>query len=118
MRPSFRSLSVQGTGGRRSRRSFAGRAWLFAAVAACSLLGGCAQLSNPIAGGIPVDRLPPEVLGQSRETAIPVPLTQLRQPPIEVYRLDVGDTLGIWAEGALGTPGSPPPVTPPNPGSN
>jgi protein involved in polysaccharide export with SLBB domain len=96
---------------------FAGRAWLLATVAACCLLGGCSQLSNPVAGGIPVNRLPPEVFGRSRETAISIPLTKLRQPPIEVYRLDVGDTLGIWAEGAIGTPGTQPPVTPPNPGS-
>ena len=73
-------------------------------------LNGCAALSNPVANGIPVRRLPPELLGESRENLQTIPLTLLRQPPPKAYLLDAGDVLGVWVEGVLGEKGQPPPV--------
>ncbi len=60
--------------------------------------GGCASLSNPVADGVPVRRLPDEVLGRPKSDLKPIPLTLLRQREIEIYRLDKGDVLAIVAE--------------------
>ena len=79
-----------------------------------SCLSGCAAVTNPVANGIPVHRLPPDVLGRPREEEIPIPLTALRQAPPDSYRLDVGDVLGIWIEGVLGNRDQPPPVSVPS----
>jgi protein involved in polysaccharide export with SLBB domain len=76
----------------------------------CGLLSGCAALTNPVANGVPVRRLPPELLGEPKEGAQPLPLTFLRQKPPQPYRLGPGDLLGIWAEGVLGEPKQLPPV--------
>lgn len=78
---------------------------LFAALAAEQ---GCAALSNPLANGVPVRRLPPELLGESKEGMQRIPLTLLRQPPPPAYKLAAGDILGIWIEGVLGEKGQPP----------
>lgn len=75
-----------------------------------ALLGGCAAVSNPVADGIPVRRLPPEVFAQSKADEQLVPLTALRQPPPDVYRLAPGDVLGVWIEGVLGERNAAPPV--------
>ena len=74
------------------------------------LLNGCAAWTNPTALGVPVDRLPPHLLGRPREDAKPIPLTLLQQTPPTVYRLDTGDVLGIWIEGVLGERNQPVPV--------
>jgi protein involved in polysaccharide export with SLBB domain len=87
-------------------------------VLVCMFLGGCAAVTNPVADGIPVHRLPTEILGLPREEEVSLPLTLLRQKPADAYQLDVGDVLGIWIEGVLGNPGQPPPVVQPPPGSN
>jgi protein involved in polysaccharide export with SLBB domain len=84
-------------------------AWLLALLA-CAATSGCAALTNPAAGGVPVERLPPEVLGRPREDQKTIPLKLLRQTPPDVYTLDAGDLLGIWIEGVLGAENQPPPV--------
>src|SRR5438105_3625271 len=73
-------------------------------------LSGCAALTNPVANGLPVRRVPPELLGESREHKVPLPLTLLRQPQPEAYRLAPGDVLGVWIEGVLGEKNQVPPV--------
>jgi hypothetical protein len=71
---------------------------------------GCAALSNPVVDGIPVRRLQPEALGESRSEMQPVPLTALTPPPPDTYRLAPGDVLGVFIEGVLGERGGQPPV--------
>jgi protein involved in polysaccharide export with SLBB domain len=71
---------------------------------------GCAALTNPVADGIPVRHLPPEVLGESKQACVPVPLTLLEQCPPPVYRLAPGDVLAVWIEGVLGDRTIPPPI--------
>lgn len=93
-------------------RNFASRRTLLATVSLvlCGLLNGCAALTNPVADGIPVRRLPPELLGKPRNDERVIPLTLLRQKPPDVYRLDAGDVLGVWIEGVLGERNQTPPV--------
>jgi protein involved in polysaccharide export with SLBB domain len=69
---------------------------------------GCASVSNPIANGIPARRVPPELLGESKEGMERLPLALLRQPQLPAYRLAAGDVLGVWVEGVLGEKGKPP----------
>ena len=71
---------------------------------------GCAAMSNPVANGIPVRKLPPELLGESRENLLRTPLPLLRQKQVKDYKLDAEDVLGIWIEGVLGEKGQPPVV--------
>jgi protein involved in polysaccharide export with SLBB domain len=75
------------------------------------LSGGCAAVSNPVANGVPVRRLPPQFLARPRETDQPVPLSLLRQKPPEKYILEPGDVLGVWIEGVLGEQNQTPPVS-------
>ncbi|WP_197527694.1 polysaccharide biosynthesis/export family protein [Posidoniimonas polymericola] len=72
---------------------------------------GCAAVTNPTANGVPAHALPPELLAESKEGYSPVDLTLLRVPPPEVYLLDVGDTLGVYVEGIVGSVDAPPPVS-------
>src|SRR5438309_5112500 len=93
-------------------RSWHGRAprvRLLLVACFCSVLCGCAALTNPVANGVPVRRLPPELLGESKEGAQPLPLTLLRQKPPKPYRLGPEDVLGIWVEGVLGERNQIPP---------
>jgi protein involved in polysaccharide export with SLBB domain len=69
-----------------------------------------------VADGIPVRRLPPEVVGHRREEERPIPLPLLRQQPPDVYRFAPGDVLGVWIEGVLGDRTQPVPVTVPEQG--
>jgi protein involved in polysaccharide export with SLBB domain len=99
------------------RRQVAG---LLAALVGCALAtaaGGCAAITNPIAQGVPVERLPPEYLPRPREEEKPIPLTLLRQKRPEVYRLEAGDILGIYIEKILGERTQPPPVRVPEAGN-
>src|SRR5262249_49302249 len=82
---------------------------LLATMLLCGLTG-CAALTNPTANGIPVREMPPELLGKAREELKPIPLTLLRQPPPDVYRLGAGDVRGVWIEGVLGELNQAPPV--------
>jgi protein involved in polysaccharide export with SLBB domain len=73
-------------------------------------LTGCAALTDPVAEGVPVRRLPPELLGPDRESLGTIPLTLLRQKPVTGYRLAPGDELGVWIPGVVGEANVPPPV--------
>jgi hypothetical protein len=84
--------------------------WLLAAGGGGTLLAGCAAITNPVANGVPVRRLPPELLGEPKEGARPLPLSLLRQRPPQPYRLGPDDVLGIWVEGVLGERNQVPPV--------
>src|SRR5690349_4180250 len=77
---------------------------------ACWLLSGCVAFTNPVANGVPVRLLPPEILGEPQADKKPIPLSLLRQKAPEVYRLAPGDTLSILIEGVLGERGQVPPV--------
>ena len=59
---------------------------------------GCAALTNPVADGVPVSRLPREVFGRSKKDLVPVPLTLLRQKESGEYRLGRGDVLAVIAD--------------------
>ncbi len=87
------------------------------AICWCTLLAGCAAVTSPIANGIPAHRLPPELRGESKENMDAIPLTSLRQPPPEAYRLAPEDVLGVWIEGVLGEKGQVPPVHSPEKGN-
>jgi protein involved in polysaccharide export with SLBB domain len=89
-----------------------GRSAAWAVLVLTAGLGaGCASFTNPTApDAIPVNRLPPEVFGPSREAEKTIPLTLLRQEPSEIYRLDANDVLGVFVEGVLGEKGSIPPL--------
>src|SRR5262249_36593507 len=76
----------------------------------CTVLSGCAALTNPVADGLPVDLVPPELLAESKEGMVTIPLSLLGQPTPEVYRLGPRDVLGIWIEGVLGERNQVPPV--------
>ncbi len=77
-------------------------------------LAGCAAVTNPVANGVPVHMVPDELLAPSKEGFEPIDLTLLRQQPPVEYLLAAGDTLGIYVEGILGDPESPPPVSVPD----
>ena len=79
-------------------------------VAAAGLSGGCAALTNPVADGIPIRRLPAEVLGRPKADLQQVPLTLLRQKDPDLYRLDKGDVLAVVAPNVIGLPEQIPPV--------
>ncbi len=95
------------------------RAMLCALVAmwACGLQAGCAALSNPVANGVPVRLLPPELLGESRKGLLTTSLSSLRQAAPEAYQLAAGDVLGVWIEGILGEKGQAPPLHIPESGN-
>ncbi len=76
----------------------------------CAGASGCAALTNPVTDGVPVNRLPPELLASSKDDEVTIPLTLLGQKPPTVYRLAAGDVLGIWIEGVLGEAGLTPPL--------
>lgn len=82
--------------------------WLVCMVS--TLLSGCAALTNPVADGVPVRRLPPQLLALPKESERQLPLTLLRQKPPDAYRLEAGDILGVYIEGVLGDRTQPPPV--------
>lgn len=93
-------------------RSAAGRRALrdLAAVLLCGVLGGCAALTNPVADGIPVRHVPPDLLAGPERSGQPIPLNLLRRPPSDAYRLGPGDVLGLWIEGVIGPANQPPPI--------
>src|SRR5205807_7428173 len=77
------------------------------------LLQGCAAVTNPVADGVPVRHLPPEVLGCPRGGEVIVPLSLLGQKPPDVYAVAPGDVLGVWIEGVLGERLVAPPIVAP-----
>jgi hypothetical protein len=95
-----------------SPRSLTFRRVLHSGIALLLLsnLAGCAAFANPVANGVPVRRLSPELLGESKENQETISLTALRQQPATDYTLAAEDVLGIWIEGVLGEKGQPPPI--------
>src|SRR5262245_26721206 len=75
---------------------------LMLGLAGAALSGGCAALTNPVADGIPVRRLPAEVLGRPRADLKPIPDTLLRRKELDEYRLDKGDVLAVVASEVFG----------------
>lgn len=86
----------------------------FFVLAACASFVGCAAVTNPVANGLPVRMLPEELKAETREGYEQIPLTLLRQAPPDAYLLATGDTLGIYIEGVIGSPETPPPVNIPD----
>src|SRR5690349_8879104 len=87
-------------------------------LAACAALlagltGGCASLTNPVADGVPVRKLPAELLAVPKAGEHTIPLSCLGQPRPDVYRLARGDVLAIFVEGFLGDRNQPLPVQSP-----
>ena len=66
---------------------------------------GCSALTNPVANGIPAHLLPDELLAESKEGLVPIPLDWLRVEPPKEYRLAVGDIVGVYIDlgQAIGT---------------
>ena len=70
--------------------------WLLA----CCMLTGCAAFTNPVANGIPVRRLPTELLSSPRREGletVPLSMLRMRQPP--EYLIGPGDVLGVFVPG-------------------
>lgn len=59
---------------------------------------------------IPAHRVPLELLGRPRADMQQISIARLRQNPVNVYRLDAGDVLGIYIPDVLGSEDTPPPV--------
>jgi protein involved in polysaccharide export with SLBB domain len=74
---------------------------------------GCAAVTNPVADGVPVPHVPPEVLGRPKSELRDIPLTLLRQHPPADYLVDRGDVLAIVANEILGSGDQPPPIQQP-----
>ncbi len=74
------------------------------------LASGCASLTNPVANGIPVRLVPNELLAEDKTKLKPIPLSWLRAPVDDSYRLAAGDVLGVFIDGVLGDPDQLPPV--------
>ncbi len=89
--------------------------WRSLAVAALAVVvPGCASWTNPVANGVPVRLLPPELLAESKEELVPIPLKLLKRPPPGDYELGPGDVLGVYVDGVLGNPDQLPPVSYPD----
>src|SRR4051794_31102219 len=76
----------------------------------CAAVEGCTAVTNPIADGIPVRLLPPEIVGPSKSNYQTIPLSLLQQGSSDVYRLDTGDVLGVFIDGYVGDKNLPLPV--------
>lgn len=90
-------------------------AWqLLLVLGVSAIFSGCAAITNPTANGIPVNRLPPELLElPSRDARFTIPLNLLSQRPPKEYILASKDVLGVFINGVL--PAAPPdqPITDP-----
>lgn len=86
------------------------RAILLCVALASIGLSGCSAITNPVANGIPARLLPNDLLAESKEGLVPIPLDWLRVEPPEEYRLAVGDIVGVYIEGALGDREQLPPI--------
>lgn len=76
---------------------------LWAVLPAACVAAGCIGVPTRVGDGIPVRRLPDEVLGRPKAEASAVPLTMLRRSEVPEYRLDAGDVLAIYIEEVLGS---------------
>lgn len=59
---------------------------------------GCTSLR-----GIPANRLPPPLLGETRNDLEPIDFVRLRQDPPDVYLLSARDILGVYIGGVYGS---------------
>ncbi len=67
-----------------------------------TLMTGCSSLTNPVLNGIPVRKLPTELLSRPhRESMQTVPLSLLRQKQPEHYILAAGDVMGVFISGVF-----------------
>ncbi|MBA4017516.1 MAG: hypothetical protein C0483_10120 [Pirellula sp.] len=73
--------------------------WSAIALALCSLLSGCC--SQFACDAVPANRMPCELLGESRSAKVPIDFSLLRQKPPEAYRLGPGDVLAIYVQDIL-----------------
>jgi protein involved in polysaccharide export with SLBB domain len=83
---------------------------LLALAFAVCMANGCAAITNPVADGIPVRRLPDEVLGRPKAELQQLPLNLLRITDPGEYKLDKGDVLAIVADEVLTKENQPVPV--------
>lgn len=83
--------------------------WMFC-FASIAISTGCAAFSNPVQNGIPVNRLPTEMFGESREELQTIPLNYLRGPKQDPYLLAANDVLGVWIRNVTGEASAVPPV--------
>jgi protein involved in polysaccharide export with SLBB domain len=87
----------------RQRRQYRNVRWGVLPVMGYLLfLSGCAALTNPIADGVSVRHLPPELLEPTKDGEQTIPLALLGQPRPPTYRFEPGDVLGVYVEGFLG----------------
>lgn len=81
------------------------------AVVLALCAGGCAAITNPVAEGVPVRKVPDELLVTARKNAAcTIPLNLLSPPRPDVYRLAPGDVLAVFVDGFLGAVGQAIPV--------
>jgi hypothetical protein len=92
------------------RTGRAGRVLVCLMVGFLCVTVGCASLTNPTGNAIPVNRLPQEVLGESREDAVTIPEKFLKPPKQDPYLLSANDVLGVYIKNITGDEKSPPPV--------
>ncbi|WP_231746838.1 polysaccharide biosynthesis/export family protein [Maioricimonas rarisocia] len=78
-------------------------------LAGICLLAGCAAVTFPETG-VPVYRVPEELLSPPKDPTRTINLSLLRQEQPEEHLLAPGDVLGIWVEGVFGARGDTPPV--------
>ena len=100
--------------GSRLLHRFAKTVSMTSCLVVAGLSTGCTTLTQPITG-IPVRRLPPQFLAQSKNNLVALDPARLSQEPPRQYLLDAGDVLGIYIEGILpytsaDKPPEPPPV--------
>lgn len=73
---------------------------LIVTLACC--LTGCSSLTNPVLNGIPVRKLPTDLLSQPhRESMQTIPLSLLRQKQPKDYLLAAGDVVGVFIAGVF-----------------
>lgn len=74
------------------------------------VLPGCASWTNPTANAIPVNRLPQDVLGESREIEQTIPEKLLKCQKQDPYLLAPNDVLGVFIRNITGDEKNIPPV--------
>jgi len=73
-------------------------------------LNGCASFTNPTLNAIPVNRLPPQLLGDSREVEQTIPEKFLKANKQDPYILTANDVLGVYIRNITGDEKGLPPV--------
>lgn len=71
---------------------------------------GCASFTNPTLTAVPVNRLPPQVLGDSREVEQTIPEKFLKANKQDPYILTANDVLGVYIRNITGDEKGLPPV--------